>query len=49
MVRDFYATMGFALKSEDANARVFELELENIQPTLTKIKITRRAYEPLPK
>ncbi len=46
MVRDFYATMGFALKSEDANARVFELELANMQPTLTKIKITRRAYEP---
>jgi FkbH-like protein len=46
MVRDFYATMGFVSKSEDANARVFELELERIQPTLTKIKITRRAYEP---
>jgi FkbH-like protein len=46
MVRDFYATMGFALKSEDAHSRVFELDLKNIQTTLTKIKITRRAYEP---
>ena len=46
MVRDFYARMGFVLKSESAGARVFELEMDAIQPTLTKIKITRRAYEP---
>ena len=46
MVRDFYTTMGFALLAEDTNSRVFGLELEAIQPTLTKIKIKRRAYEP---
>jgi len=45
MVRDFYARMGFALVSEDAQRRQFELGLEMFQPAATKIKITRRAYE----
>ncbi len=45
MVRDFYARMGFALVSEDAQRRQFELGLETFQPVATKIKITRRAYE----
>jgi FkbH-like protein len=46
MVRDFYPRMGFILSSEDDKSRVFELNIEAFQPTPTKIKITRRAYEP---
>ena len=46
MVRDFYGRMGFTLVSESETKREFELRLENFQPTPTKIKIVRRAYEP---
>ncbi len=46
MVRDFYARMGFTLTSEAETKREFELRLEELQPIPTKIKITRRAYEP---
>ncbi len=46
MVRDFYGRMGFTLTSEAETKRAFELRLENFQPIPTKIKITRRAYEP---
>jgi len=45
MVRDFYPRMGFTLTSENENRREFELSLKNYSPILTKIKITRRAYE----
>jgi FkbH-like protein len=47
MVRDFYGRMGFTLKTESETKREFELRLENYQPIPTKIKITRRAYEPV--
>jgi len=46
MVRDFYGRMGFTLTAESATKREFELSLENYQAIPTKIKITRRAYEP---
>jgi FkbH-like protein len=46
MVRDFYARMGFTLTSENDKLRIFDLKLENFQQIPTKIKITRRAYEP---
>jgi FkbH-like protein len=46
MVRDFYGRMGFTLTSESETQREFELRLEDFQPSPTKIKITRRAYEP---
>jgi FkbH-like protein len=46
MVRDFYTRMGFTLTAESETKREFELRLENYQPIPTKIKITRRAYEP---
>jgi FkbH-like protein len=45
MVRDFYPCMGFALISEDAKRRQFELRLQDYKPTATRIKIIRRAYE----
>lgn len=45
MVRDFYGRMGLTLTSESAEKREFELTLETFQPVVTKIKITRRAYE----
>jgi len=38
--------MGFSLIHENENAREFELKLESFQSIPTKIKITRRAYEP---
>jgi len=46
MVRDFYGRMGFTLTTENEMKREFELRLEAYQPIPTKIKITRRAYEP---
>ncbi|HWB61276.1 MAG TPA: HAD-IIIC family phosphatase, partial [Chthoniobacteraceae bacterium] len=46
MVRDFYARMGFALTRENQNERCFRLNLDAFRPIPTKIKITRRAYEP---
>ncbi|MCE0484471.1 MAG: HAD-IIIC family phosphatase [Methylacidiphilales bacterium] len=46
MVRDFYSRMGFTLVAEDEKSRQFELSLKNFQPTPTRIKITRRAYDP---
>jgi FkbH-like protein len=46
MVRDFYGRMGFNLTAESETKREFELRLETFQPIPTKIKITRRAYEP---
>ena len=46
MVRDFYTRMGFALTQEDADGRKFELSAASYQPLATKIKITRRAYDP---
>jgi FkbH-like protein len=46
MVRDFYRRMGFALTQEDADGRKFELSLASFQPLPSKIKITRRAYDP---
>jgi FkbH-like protein len=46
MVRDFYTRMGFALTQEDADGRKFELSAASFQPLPTKIKITRRAYDP---
>jgi FkbH-like protein len=45
MVRDFYSRIGFTLTSENEKLREFELSLKNYQPIVTKIKITRRAYE----
>jgi FkbH-like protein len=45
MVRDFYPRMGFTLTAENEKIREFELTLKNFQPILTKIRITRRAYE----
>jgi FkbH-like protein len=47
MVCDFYPRMGFALTSEKESRNEFELALEKIRPIPTKIKITRRAYEPV--
>lgn len=46
MVRDFYSRMGFTLTAESETKREFELRLEPFQPIPTRIKITRRAYEP---
>jgi len=46
MVRDFYLRMGFALIRENEQSREFELKLDTFQSISTKIKITRRAYEP---
>jgi len=46
MVRDFYSRMGMTLLAESDTRREFELRLDNFQPIPTKIKITRRAYEP---
>jgi predicted enzyme involved in methoxymalonyl-ACP biosynthesis len=46
MVRDFYGRIGFTLTFDSETKREFELRLENFQPIPTKIKITRRAYEP---
>jgi FkbH-like protein len=46
MVRDFYPRMGFSLTRENGNGREFELKLDAFQDVPTKIKITRRAYEP---
>ncbi|MGD0207882.1 MAG: HAD-IIIC family phosphatase [Verrucomicrobiota bacterium] len=46
MVRDFYGRMGFTLTSESETKREFELRVEQFQPIQTKIRITRRAYEP---
>ena len=46
MVRDFYSRMGMTLLAESDARREFELALETFHPIPTKIKITRRAYEP---
>ena len=46
MVRDFYARMGFSLTRENGTGREFELKLDAFHTIPTKIKITRRAYEP---
>jgi FkbH-like protein len=46
MVRDFYPRMGFSLTRENGTGREFELKLDAFHPIPTKIKITRRAYEP---
>jgi len=46
MVRDFYPRMGFTVTAENEKLREFELILKSFQPVLTKIKVTRRAYEP---
>ncbi len=46
MVRDFYPRMGFALTHEDADGKKFELSVASFEPLPTKIKITRRAYDP---
>jgi FkbH-like protein len=45
MVRDFYFRMGFTLASESEKKREFKLPLSSFQPSITKIKILRRAYE----
>jgi FkbH-like protein len=46
MVRDFYPRMGFSLIRENGTGREFELKLDRFHTIPTKIKITRRAYEP---
>lgn len=46
MVRDFYSRMGFSLTRENGTGREFELQLDAYRAVPTKIKITRRAYEP---
>jgi FkbH-like protein len=46
MVRDFYSRMGFSLTRENGTGREFELRLDQFHAIPTKIKITRRAYEP---
>src|SRR4029077_1018013 len=46
MVRDFYSRMGFTLTADGEQAREFELATGQFRPQPTKIKITRRAYEP---
>lgn len=46
MVRDFYTAMGFVLVSENPESRVFRLALNQYQPMITHISITRRSYEP---
>jgi FkbH-like protein len=46
MVRDFYPRMGFSLTRENGTGREFELKLDAFQTIPTKIKITRRVYEP---
>jgi FkbH-like protein len=46
MVRDFYPRMGFSLHAENGTGREFELKLDAFRTIPTKIKITRRAYEP---
>jgi FkbH-like protein len=46
MVRDFYPRMGFSLTRENGTGREFEMNLEAFRAIPTKIKITRRAYEP---
>jgi FkbH-like protein len=46
MVRDFYATMGFTLLAEDESSRRFELDVGSYRPVPTKIRISRRAYDP---
>jgi FkbH-like protein len=46
MVRDFYPRMGFSPLRENGSGREFELKLDAFQTIPTKIKITRRAYEP---
>ena len=45
MVRDFYSRMGFILTAEDDARREFLLSATTFQPTPTKIRISRRAYE----
>lgn len=46
MVRDFYSRMGFSLLAENGKGREFELKLDAYRAIPTKIKVTRRAYEP---
>ncbi len=46
MVRDFYPRMDFSLTRENESRREFELNLDTFQTIPTKIKITRRAYQP---
>jgi FkbH-like protein len=46
MVRDFYTRMGFALTAENEQRREFELIIKKHRPARSKIKITRRAYDP---
>ena len=46
MVRDLYSRLGFTLIREEENGREFALPLDSFRPIVTKIKITRRAYEP---
>jgi FkbH-like protein len=46
MVRDFYPRMGFSVLRENGSGREFELKLDTFRTIPTKIKITRRAYEP---
>jgi hypothetical protein len=38
--------MGFSLTHENGTGREFELKLDAFRTIPTKIKITRRAYEP---
>ena len=46
MVLDFYPRMGFTPVPADDAAREFDLEMDGFRPLPTKIKVTRRAYEP---
>jgi len=46
MVRDFYPRMGFSLRAENGNGWEFEMKIDAFRAIPTKIKITRRAYEP---
>lgn len=46
MVRDFYTRMGFTLTAETDQRREFELIVPKYETIPTKIKVTRRAYDP---
>jgi len=47
MVREFYLKMGFNLVYRDETSTRYELPIEHYQPRPTRIKIVRRAYEPI--
>jgi FkbH-like protein len=45
MVRDLYATLGFATIAEDATSRVFGRDVTAYEPFATSIRLLRRSYE----